>query len=106
MITASWPQLLAQINGERLKQIQKWGRHQSHEDGTGPTYENTRRLESARAQDAFERTTGHLTWRAILDEEVCEAFVERDPDKLRRELLQVAAVCMSWIRDIDRRPHP
>lgn len=97
-------QILAQIRGERVKQVSKWG-VQTHPDGTGPTRTNTDRLVKARARDAFERTRSEgVTWLAILDEEVAEAFVEQDLVKLRAELIQVAAVATAWIEDIDRRP--
>ena len=33
---------------------------------------------------------------------VGEAFAESDPDKLRTELIQVAAVAVAWIESIDR----
>lgn len=36
-------------------------------------------------------------------EEVLEAFAEADPDRLRAELVQVAAVATKWIQALDRR---
>lgn len=46
----------------------------------------------------------HTAWDGVLLEEVYEALAEPDPERLRAELVQVAAVCAAWISDIDRRP--
>lgn len=43
------------------------------------------------------------TWTAILLEEVFEALAEGDPAGLRKELVQVAAVAVQWVEEIDRR---
>ena len=46
------------------------------------------------------------TWMIVLMEEVGEAarsILEGSPHHLRQELIQVAAVAMSWIDNIDRR---
>lgn len=98
-------QILAQVRGERIRQVAKWGK-QVHPDGTGPTYLNVGAVEQAKAQCEFERETmpGGPSWRAILNEEVCEAFVETDRERLRSELLQCAAVVVAWLEDIDGRP--
>ena len=98
-------QVLAQVRGERIKQHHKWGR-QEHPDGTGDTYLNRTAVEQAKTQCEFEResTPQGPSWRAILDEEVREAFIETDRAKLREELIQVAAVAVAWIEDLDGRP--
>lgn len=92
------------IDAERQAQLAKFG-DQKHPDGTG---NESQRDDANRArqlcQDAFG--AGYGTWVDILDEEVAEAKAERDPAKLRTELLQVAAVCAAWIWDIDQRPQP
>jgi hypothetical protein len=97
-------QIMAQVRGERVRQVAKWGR-QTHPDGTGPTYLNVGAVEQAKKQCEFERATtpGGPSWMAILNEEVREAFAERDRDRLRAELLQVAAVAVAWAEDLDQR---
>lgn len=48
---------------------------------------------------------GYLMWADVLAEEFAEAMDVADgdhPDELRGELIQVAAVCLRWIADIDR----
>lgn len=46
---------------------------------------------------------GSITYEHILTEEWAEAIAERDPARLRQELVQVAAVAVQWIEAIDRR---
>lgn len=40
------------------------------------------------------------TWMHLVREEVAEAFKENDPDLLEDELLQVAALCVSWVEKL------
>lgn len=37
------------------------------------------------------------TWAHLVREEVAEAFQESDPARLAEELIQVAALCVSWV---------
>jgi NTP pyrophosphatase (non-canonical NTP hydrolase) len=51
----------------------------------------------------IERRDDH-TYAAVLGEEygeVCRAWLERDTDELRAELIQVAAVALAWIEELD-----
>lgn len=44
------------------------------------------------------------TYAAVLGEEfgeVCKAWLERDMDNLREELVQVAAVAVAWVEELD-----
>ena len=102
--------VLTEIAAERLRQDAKWG-EQNHPDGTGE--ETLRRYLIAaanghparEAKDMNEFAVQHnsLTWALILLEEVLEALVERDPEGLREELIQVGAVAAAWAEAIDRR---
>lgn len=49
----------------------------------------------------FVSTTGEVTWRDILTEEVMEAYAEDDPLLIRGRLVQVAAVAIKMIYAID-----
>jgi hypothetical protein len=102
------PQLraLTAIADERERQDLKFGPAQSLnlEDGTGYgrvnlSYEYEMLLSAAREQN----DAGVATFESILREEFCEAMLESDPDKLQKELVQVAAVAVKWIEAIDRR---
>ncbi len=92
---------LSQVADERVSQDNKWG-EQSHPDGTGGTsWETERDGAIASCGQAFAAGSG--TWRHILEEETAEAYAESDLGRLRAELIQVAAVAVAWIEDIDRR---
>ncbi len=100
--TDQTPAALDAVADERLSQVEKWG-VQSLPDGTGgqwaPAAAEARRITDLR----FAQGVG--TWTDVLLEEVFEAIAEDDPDLLRAELVQVAAVATSWIEDLDRK-HP
>jgi hypothetical protein len=93
--------VLGDVGSERRRQNEKWG-EQHHPDGTGDEF-YVGLADSARqaCEEAF--AAGQGTWRHILGEEFFEAIAESDPEKLRTELVHVAAVAVSWIEDIDSR---
>ncbi|WP_217428307.1 hypothetical protein [Microlunatus speluncae] len=94
--------VLADIAAERRRQDEKWG-EQNHPDGTGGELWTLERDQRIRITDhRFAEGTG--TWSDVLAEEFAEAMAEIDPDRLRAELVQVAAVATGWIEAIDRRP--
>lgn len=86
------------VRHEVGEQIDKWG-IQSHPNGTGG--EGPRRLAALAKRDTDEAAEkGESTWRKIAEEEFWEAMAEEDTDRLENELIQLAAVCVSWVRDI------
>lgn len=87
------------VRGERVRQVEKWGR-QSHPDGTLEPDGRADKMRE-RCETAFQNNQG--TWAHILLEEVFEAIEAENPDHLVEELTQVAAVCVSWVEDIRRR---
>lgn len=99
-ITYSVMHHLAGVHMEVDRQIEKWG-DQSHPNGTSyiewGDYSNI-----ARAQCDDAARAGELTWAYILNEEFAEAMAEEDPELLYKELEQVAAVCVSWMKDLKR----
>lgn len=92
---------MREVWDERKRQDARWG-EQDHPDGTGQPIDqvnaSNRRIECDRAAK-----DGNLTFRHILSEEVAEAHAESDVEKLRAELVQVAAVAVCWIESLDRR---
>lgn len=112
--------VLIEVREERARQFVRYGLNDDLEDGTGPDVSwfgmehdpneaiSARDIEVAFRSDyvAHEQRTGHPTWMNLVREEVAEAFMENDPVRLREELLQVAALAVSWIEKIDtRQPH-
>lgn len=95
-------EVLAQVAIERKHQDAKWG-EQNHPNGTGGPG-RAQDAENARRECKRQFAEGTGTWLDILEEEVAEAYAEVDQDKLRTELVQVAAVAVAWIEAIDRRP--
>lgn len=93
--------VLAEVAGERHRQVHKWG-IQHRPDGTGgPVMRD--QAESMKSRCQYLAEHGGADWRAVLLEEVYEALAEEDPAALRAELVQVAAVAAAWIEDIDSR---
>lgn len=70
-------------------------------DGTGEKYRWVANKSRAACDEAA--AAGSLEWRHILAEEFGEAMAESDPALLRKELIEVAAVCVKWIEALDRR---
>ncbi|GAA4586944.1 hypothetical protein GCM10023194_34500 [Planotetraspora phitsanulokensis] len=101
--TGSLARVLADVTAERVAQDAIWG-VQELPDGTGPQG----LPEADRARQAVEDAAarGLPTWRDILYEEVMEAFAEDDPERLRAELIQVAAVAVKWVQALDQRVRP
>ena len=50
----------------------------------------------------WQNDSGRATWSSVLMEEVCEALAEDDPRAMRAELIQVAAVVVRMVAQIDR----
>lgn len=98
--TAKYP-ILAEVAAERARQDEKFGA-QHHRNGTGsPSQVDLARIAKTWCEDSFG--SGYGTWADVLAKQVAEAFAERDPVKLRAELIQVAATTVCWIEAIDRR---
>lgn len=88
---------------ERQRQEAKFGR-QRNADGTGPRSFARAAVPSAarmRARVDEHAKLGILTDADVLLEEVAEAFAETDPETLRAELVQIAAVATRWGERID-----
>ncbi len=72
--------IMLDIENERQRQDKKWG-----------------------GVPGIDRCDDH-TYAAVLGEEfgeVCKAWLERDITNLREELVQVAAVAVAWVEEID-----
>lgn len=101
-VPGSLARVLADVRDERVAQDERWGM-QVLPDGTGG-HGTVAAASAARDETEAAARAGGLTWRHILAEEVMEAFAEEDPQRLRRELIQVAAVAVKWVQALDRRP--
>lgn len=104
--------VLKEVQAERERQESKWGQ-QNHADGTGPDHfflgkglDTPSTFEYLRDRATWitdsNSKIGRLTYADIFLEEVFEALAETDQEKLREELVQVAAVAVAWVQKIDR----
>lgn len=98
-------QAAAKILQETLEEMRfqydKWGDQKGHPDGTQEVFKATADMVRTACDQAF--AVGMGNWKLILEEEFYEALAEVDPEKLRKELIQVAGVAISWVSAIDRR---
>lgn len=101
---AGLDRVLGDITAEREAQHTLWGVQHHIPDGTGPQW--TSLADQARRECEHASKTGRLSWRHLLVEEVAEALAEDEPARLRRELVQVAAVAVQWIQALDHRNAP
>lgn len=93
--------VLKEIGDEVTRQEDKWG-EQNHPDGTSQEkFEWMADLAKLNCDRLHKEKK--VTWAAILFEEFYEALAEGATNALRTELVQVAAVAVSWIKAIDRR---
>jgi hypothetical protein len=97
----SYHLIAEEVLKERLRQHELWG-VQNWPDGTHRFADDTLILSQRAFNKHFEKL-GTITWRDILHEEILEVFAEKDPAKIRAELVQVCAVAAQWISAIDRR---
>lgn len=118
---SGWPQMylcptmrvLADVAAEREHQYATYGTNEDTKDGTGdrvPWLLPFDQREALVIQQAFradyeqvEIVEGEVTWMHLVREEIAEAFQESDPERLRAELVQVAALAVSWIEKLDGR---
>lgn len=72
-------------------------------DGTGQHLDKALPLPSAASVRARAEAAFAVPWALVLLEEVLEALEEHDEERLREELIQVAAVAVRWAGAIDDR---
>lgn len=54
-----------------------------------------------RDYEGWEDENEMPTWAHLVREEIAEAFQEEDPERLAEELVQVAALCVSWVERLE-----
>lgn len=91
------------IKYEILRQHQTWGQ-QNHPSvpKKGEPAHGIPAERVAKIQCELARTNNRMTWAHILVEEVAEACCADSPQHMIEELVQVAAVAISWVDSIHR----
>jgi hypothetical protein len=106
--------VLEDIFDHRVEQERRYGHvNDLLLDGTGPemqwltgvaNQDATWIQENLRGDyEGFEAEHGLPTWMHLVREEIAEAFQESDEKRLEEELIQVAALCTSWVERIRAR---
>ena len=92
----------AEIHLERERQDAKWGvqNHPIRPDKLHDYFNAVATLIRASCDRAAE--DGTITWYHILREEFFEAMAESTPERQREELIQVIAVAVAMVENIDR----
>lgn len=103
----NWPmqrKILAEVVSELDRQVERWG-IQDHPLTTWLEPKNWHfAAENMKVMfSTMKENHSNPGWDLIMMEEVAEAFAETDLEKARAELIQVAAVAISAIENIDRR---
>lgn len=110
-------EVLREVAQERSRQVERYGHNEDLTDFPTPHRHwlactstalhllNADEIEAAfRAEyEEYEQREGKPTWMHLIREEVAEAFKETDPALLEAELIQVAALCCSWVETLRRR---
>lgn len=99
--------VLLAIRIRRQVQDANEGSFRDYADGTGRTgagaHTDRQMLMAAYQSLAEAKKAVKLSWRHQLDVAVAELYVERDPKKLRRLLVEVAAITVAWAEGIEVR---
>ena len=98
--------ILRDISQEALRASVKHAGTDDMPDGTRDGGMNVVCCKQAKQSCDRAARGGYLTFAKVLEEEFYEAMCEEDPEKLREELVQVAAVCIRWIAKLDRTQKP
>lgn len=100
-------EMLQRIRLERERQIALYGTNSDLEDGTGEPWLAPFAESSADSIERWFRVDYEShekpNWVRLVREEVAEAFCETDPTRLSEELIQVAALCVSWCEQLHGR---
>jgi len=114
--------VVGELLAERARQDEKWGQ-QDHPDlghdidlvndwDGGPDVEAAAEYYGLPFPDEIKRLVdqaaddGTSSWVGIATEELVEAMeaaAQGNPDAVRTEVIQLAAVCVAWVQAIDRR---
>jgi len=95
--------IFEEIRAERRRQDEKWGEqnHSMLHQGYSQFWDEVISKQLTSTRKRIER--GNFGWFDILLEEFCEAFLEKEEEGQRKEMIQVAAVAVEIIESLDRK---
>ena len=94
--------IMGDVQAELRKQNHKWGAQRHLPFGTSELAYSPQ-AEVEKAVTDYANQVGEVTWAQILREEVAEFMAEEDLARMRAELVQIAAVAVAVVEDIDSR---
>lgn len=96
--------VLERVFEERTRQVAQYGHNEDVQDGTGAWLTPFSDADAEAIEVGFRRdyedhelTHGLPTWMHLVREEFAEAMKAEDEEELIAELIQVAALCVSWV---------
>lgn len=102
--------VLDQLSQHRAYQFARYGSNHDTANGTGPTVQwlpmcpfDAQEIEQLLRDDwdyDVDPSREKMTWMRLVREEVAEAFAAEDETVLYQELLDVAALCVSWMEKL------
>lgn len=92
--------ILASIAVERTRQALKWGTQDLPDRKASDLTDFEAKHKAELYQRQAKQWPDMVSWQAVLLEEVYEALAETEPDKIIGELVQVMAVCCSWVESL------
>jgi hypothetical protein len=94
-------QIFSEVHIERLRQDNKWGEqhHAVRRDSEASFFKYE--VDTAKRRYEAYAKDGHATWFDIALEEFWEVFAEGGAKRQREELVQLIAVCVHIVEDID-----
>ena len=99
--------IFEEIRAERQRQDEKFGEQNHPMLGksryTDKVFPGLGDLADTLVDYRMRCNTNKYGWYDVLQEEICEAFSEAEPEKQREEMVQVAAVAVAIIECLDRR---
>lgn len=105
--------VLEEVFEERKRQVARYGHNDDKADGTGPRVPWLAPLLETEAvgieawlREEYEENGGDegADWMRLVREELAEVFAsDPDSEEMDEELLQVAALCVSWVESRRKR---
>jgi hypothetical protein len=104
--------IFTEVLKERINQNDKWGKQNHPMRGLGDDniikrgtilYPEDSTLKNTLSTFRYRNETKKAGWLDILQEEICEAFLEVEPEKQREEMIRVAAVAVAIVEYLDRK---
>lgn len=90
--------IMEDVRAERARQVDKWGK-QNHPNGTSVKFKPL--ADAARNACQAADASGTVTWVHIGREEFFEVASATDRTELRKELIQLIAVGVAWVENLD-----